>query len=344
MLRFLLAGVALAVSISTFSPEVHAARSLDDVLARLEALEKENEGLRRRVQRLETAERERPVVASLPRSEAPSGQPALRAGSANPRAVSAAVAAVSPTARGAYAAGPSFEQVRTWTGFYLGASGGLRREDHKWTTHSFLNPAFGSAPNNEDFSDSTARFGGFVGYNWQISPKIVVGVEGDVAWGETKTSTQYIIPGTGIGNFPIFAGLAPNDSSQFKTEWDASLRARLGALITPDTLAYMTGGVSWQRISATATCDANVPLPNACFFTSGSETVTKTLTGWTLGAGVETTLGQYWTGRIEYRYADYNDLNHLFLPLGTGDGNLDTTIKLQTHTFTAGLAYKFGGY
>jgi outer membrane immunogenic protein len=337
MLRMALAAAAIAASLSFFGPAAQAARSLDDVLARLDALEKENESLRRRVQRLEAAERERPVVASLPTSAARSAAPAARS-------VIPAAAAIPPAAGQAYAAVPAPEVMRNWTGLYIGASAGLRREDHKWTTNAFLVPAFGSAPNNEDFSDTGARVGGFAGFNMHVTPKIVIGIEGDIAWGSTETSTKYIIPGTGIGNFPIFGGLAPNDSSQFKTEWDASLRGRLGALITPDTLAYLTGGAAWQHIKATATCDASVPLPNACLFTSASETQSKTLTGWTLGAGVETTLGQYWTGRIEYRYADFSNFNHLFLPLPFGDGNLDTTIKLATHTFTAGLAFKFGGY
>ena len=53
-----------------------------------------------------------------------------------------------------------------------------------------------------------------------------------------------------------------------------------------------------------------------------------------------------WTGRIEYRYSQYGDFNHLFIPV-TGcfcDGNLDTTIRLSTHTFLAGIAHKLGGY
>jgi outer membrane immunogenic protein len=323
-------------------PAAQAARSLDDVLARFDALEKENASLRKRVQRLESTDRERPVVASLPASEARSASVAARR--ANP-----AIAAIPPAASQAYAADMLIpERVRNWTGLYLGASAGLRREDHKWTTNQLLaapiGPAAG-APNNEDFNDTGARFGGFLGYNVQVSPKFVLGIEGDVAWGDTKTSTKYTIPGTAIGNFPVLAGFSPNDSSEFKTEWDASLRGRVGALIMPDTLAYLTGGVAWQKVKATVTCDGTVLLAVACFVGTASETQSKTLTGWTLGAGVETTIGQYWTGRIEYRYADYGDFNHVFLPNQPfGGGRIDTSIALATHTFSAGLAYKFGGY
>jgi outer membrane immunogenic protein len=176
-----------------------------------------------------------------------------------------------------------------------------------------------------------------------LTPKIVAGIEGDFAWGKTRTSTQYVIPGTIGPLLPLF-GFAPNDSSEFKTGWDASLRGRIGALITPDTLAYLTGGASWQRIAATATCDANIPTPGVCVVASRSDTQNKTLSGWTLGAGIESAIAGAWTGRIEYRYAQYSDFDHLFIPTTCCDGNLDTTISLSTHTFIAGIAYKLGGY
>lgn len=332
MVRIVFAAALLAASMMSFTPSAHATRSLDDVLARLDALEKENATLRKRVQKLEATERERPVVASLPAS-------APRAASAAPRAASPAGAALSPAASQAYASAPVFEQPRSWTGFYLGASGGMRREDHTWTTNSF-GGIFTAIPNSQDFNDTTARFGGFVGYNFQIGPKIVAGIEGDFAWGKTSTGTSHGIPGTGGLPIPIML----NDTSSFDTNWDASLRARIGALITPDTLVYLTGGAAWQRVKAQATCDAS--FSPVCFTTSLAETTSDTLTGWTFGGGIESVLAGAWTGRIEYRYAQYGDLNHLFMPQPgcLCDGNLDTSISLATHTFTAGLAYKFGGY
>ena len=334
MVRVVFAAALIAVSMISFTP-AHATRSLDDVLARLDALEKENAGLRQRVKRLEATERERPVVASLPTS-------ARRAASPAGRPASPGVAAVSPQAAQAFASTPTFEQPRSWTGLYLGASGGMRREEHKWTTNS-VGSVFMNAPNNEDFSDTGARFGGFLGYNLQINPKIVAGIEADFAWGKTKTGTSNVIPGTIVGPIPLFLG-GPKDTSSFETEWDASLRARIGALITPDTLVYLTGGAAWQRIKAQATCDASFPI--VCLTASQSDTQTKTLTGWTFGGGIESVLAGAWTGRIEYRYAQYGDFNHLFIPMPgcLCDGNVDTTISLATHTFTAGIAYKFGGY
>jgi outer membrane immunogenic protein len=335
MVRVVFATALIAVSMIAFTPAAHATRSLDDVLARLEALEKENAGLRKRVQRLEAAERERPVMASVPAS-------APRGATAAARAATPAAVTISPAAGQAFAAVPTFVQPQNWTGLYLGASGGMRREDHKWTTNSIGSIAF-TMPNNEDFNDTGARFGGFIGYNIHLIPKLVAGIEADFAWGRTKTGTNHTIPGTVAGG-PIPLLFALNDTSSFETEWDASLRARIGALVTPDTLVYLTGGMAWQRIKAQATCDAT--FSPVCFTQSHAETRKDTLTGWTFGGGIESVLAGAWTGRIEYRYTQYSDFNHLFFPMPgcLCDGNLDTTISLATHTFIAGLAYKFGGY
>jgi outer membrane immunogenic protein len=337
MVRIVFAAALVAASMIAFSPAAQATRSLDDVLARLDALEKENASLRKRVQRLEAVDRERPVMASLPASK-----PNSERGVSAARNPAAAAVAISPVAGQAYAAAPNFEQARNWSGLYFGASGGMRREDHKWTTNS-VGGAFIMAPNNEDFSDTGARFGGFVGYNMQLTSNVVAGIEADFAWGKTSTGTNHIIPGTVAGPVPLFLG-GPNDTSSFETEWDASLRARIGALITPDTLVYLTGGAAWQRIKAQVTCDATFSA--VCITASHVDTKSDTLTGWTFGGGIESVLAGAWTGRIEYRYAQYGDFNNLFMPLPgcLCDGNLDTTISLSTHTFIAGLAYKLGGY
>lgn len=338
MVRVLLAAALIAVSMIAITPAAQAAPALDDVLARLDALEKENATLRKRVQRLETSGRERPVVAALPASAPRAASPASRTGSP-------AVAALSPAAGQAFAAVPVIEEPRNWSGAYVGVSAGMRREDHKWTTNTLLGFPIGPvAGTGESFNDSGARIGGFAGYNVMMTPKIMVGIEGDLAWGQTRTSTNSLIPGTGaFAVFGVGVGV-PNDSSSFKTEWDATLRGRIGALITADTLAYITGGAAWQRISATATCDSTVVFPGVCGLASRTDTQTRILAGWTFGGGIEAVLTGAWTGRIEYRYAQFSDFNHLFIPTDCCDGNLDTTISLSTHTFVAGIAYKLGGY
>ena len=75
------------------------------------------------------------------------------------------------------------------------------------------------------------------------------------------------------------------------------LRGRIGALITPDTLAYVTGGAAWQRIKATATCDANVPFPGGYVIASRTDTQRKTMPRWNPRRGIGQEPGAAWNRR-----------------------------------------------
>jgi len=100
----------------------------------------------------------------------------------------------------------------------------------------------------------------------------------------------------------------------------------------PTVLLYATGGAAFQDIKASATCNPN-GTAGFCVATH-TETVSTTRTGWTVGAGIEALLGANWTGRLEYRFADFGTFNHTFFAIAG--------IKVNTHTVAVGLAYKFG--
>ena len=57
-----------------------------------------------------------------------------------------------------------------------------------------------------------------------------------------------------IGNPP------PDSSYTVRTGWDASLRGRLGVLVTPGLLLYGTGGAAWIDTEITSSCG-----PTTCF-------------------------------------------------------------------------------
>src|ERR1700722_5714759 len=134
--------------------------------------------------------------------------------------------------------------VSGWTGFYVGADAGLSATDAKWTATNFvqqllvggvpigtttgLNPTLASqAPLNMQ----SARFGGYLGYNWQFAPRWLVGIEGDLGWtGRTGRLPGFGFLGTGANAFPTGADLS------LRTTWDASARLRFGFLVTPTTL------------------------------------------------------------------------------------------------------------
>ncbi|MGZ8351327.1 MAG: outer membrane protein, partial [Allosphingosinicella sp.] len=128
--------------------------------------------------------------------------------------------------------------------------------------------------------DRQAFTGGvFVGYDRQVAPKIVLGVEGgvDVSTGDSIENAS----GTGL------VSVDP--------EWSIDLTTRAGYLVNPNTLAYVRGGYANARI------ETNV--------TSGATQLTdsENRDGWLLGAGIEQQFLHNISGRLEYRYSELSE-------------------------------------
>ncbi len=229
-----------------------------------------------------------------------------------------------------------------WTGIYAGVSAGVRWSDTTWTTDCALGyPSCGGAAalsthNPVGFDSTSARVGGYLGYNWQFAPSWLIGLEGDIAWGDSS-KTETGIPGT-IAAAAALA--ATSDTATVKEKWDGSLRARIGFLANPSWLIYATGGVAWQSVDLSASCTYLAAASLCGVGASRSETYSTTKAGWTIGGGVEAAFWGNWLGRLEYRYADYGNIDHTFF-VGTTSA-LSMSESLRTHTVLVGLAYKFG--
>jgi len=246
--------------------------------------------------------------------------------------------------------------VASWTGFYIGVDVGGRWSDANWTT-TCLQQGFAACPaanfparfafnNPSNYNSSGFKGGGYGGYNWQMS-NWVVGVEGDVQWGDNKR-TKAGIPGA---NDPTIAGSPGLDSSSIRQNWEASLRGRLGVLVTPGVLFFGTGGVAFTNVESSGFCGTAFPVgwcsAGAGTFVGTSQTRSSDRVGWTVGAGVEAMVTSNWLLRGEYRYADYGKYSStIFAGQGGGAINADAVTydtSLRTHSVTVGLAYKFGG-
>jgi opacity protein-like surface antigen len=252
-----------------------------------------------------------------------------------------------------------------WTGVYLGVAGADRMSVASWNTTGIIDPAGSglflppdptTTPSSFFSANAQARL--YAGYNWQLSPKWVAGIEADAGHGNSGM-TKHGIPGTfgnGVNACDPF-GIACNgavgigapgieaegvDSAQVKLGWDATIRGKLGMLITPTILFYGTGGVAFQQVSVSATCTDDGNFDSWCGFPpiNKSQTFKSTRTGWTAGLGIEAVLSGNWIGKAEVRYADLGNVNNTFFA-GTGD-DFTTTVRLQTVTALAGVSYKFG--
>lgn len=237
--------------------------------------------------------------------------------------------------------------VSNWTGFYLGGDIGAMAFDPKATTTSIT--GFGAAgpaatiPFAQPLHFDSAGFRGgvFGGYDYQFATSWVAGLEAD--WhGETNKQTQ---PGYAIGLPAGPVVTSRGDNRTISGDWDASIRARLGYLITPDFLLFATGGGAWQQVKTSAFCDGTAAggiIGYCANFGLPSQTVTTshTASGWTIGGGIETMLSAHWIARAEYRYSDYGTMTvneNLTAPTQT----YSYSLKLVTQVAEFGLRYKF---
>lgn len=133
----------------------------------------------------------------------------------------------------------------------------------------YSNPLFwwGAGPGAMQYIDNIsigARVYG--GYNYQVSPRWVIGVEADFAYAkEIAVFHGSPYPANLIFGLPgqpgVPFGASHNDEFKVTTKWDASARIRAGWLMNPTTLIYVTGGLAWAELQVDSTC-STTPTPN----------------------------------------------------------------------------------
>lgn len=223
-----------------------------------------------------------------------------------------ALAADMPVRSAAPAPAPMMVAAHNWTGFYLGAQAGfgITYAD----TPVYCSGACATAV-RDTRSTTQPIFGAHFGYNHQVG-NLVVGIEADtnVRFG----SSDFFYQPPGASDVLLIPGLHLNG--------DASLRARLGVLLTSRTLLYATGGVAFGHVKTKANSALD---PNL----SGWQT------GWTVGAGVEYALDTNWSVRAEYRYTDYASER----VCATGYSIDCGSVELTDHKVILGVSYRFGG-
>ena len=191
-----------------------------------------------------------------------------------------------------------------WTGFYVGGNVGAGAVTGTLGPNGFGELITDPVGGNAEFIG-----GGQIGYNWQFGPNIIFGVEWffDGISGNDHSATTFISPATGD---LVAAAL--------RADWVTTITGRIGfALPNADHwMFYLKGGGAWVQTQATIS-DLTVP---------ASIGVTKTVSGWVLGAGVEWAFAQNWTIKAEYQYLglDNFDLGNGLLQdglFGLHDGN-----------------------
>jgi outer membrane immunogenic protein len=239
--------------------------------------------------------------------------PKIARANAGPKAKSfwfcAALAGVISLASESGAGAADLGQPFSWTGFYAGANIG-----YGWgratNSLSLSNPHLDAnlipyAVANSDVEKAEGIIGGGqLGYNWQLLPHGLVGLETD--WqgaGQRSNQTAFtnLLP---VGPGSNTAVVMNNSSSIL---WFGTVRGRI-AYAWDSFLIYGTGGLAYGDVKLAGTVSESLIYNGFPFGGASTFSLSKLNTGWTVGAGVEGALANSWTWKIEYLYLDLGSI------------------------------------
>jgi outer membrane immunogenic protein len=217
--------------------------------------------------------------------------------------------------------------ILTWSGLYIGVSGG-----GIWTSRDvvttavdlgapiapFASAAGALAANNIISSDRISFLaGGTWGYNWQWG-RAVLGTESDFSG--VFSSRNCNNGGGGFGGFggnnncsavtsaALGGGFAIQNIQTIDRRMDyfGTSRVRAGLLVTDTLLAYVTGGAAYGRIRLNSTTISSIPGTPPAIFGPGVATVnySQLKAGFVAGGGLEWMFMPNWSVKAEAMYYD----------------------------------------
>jgi outer membrane immunogenic protein len=199
-----------------------------------------------------------------------------------------------------------------WTGFYIGGNigDGFANTDFSGTTSGTLK----GVPFQETFNASRSQHGwlggGQLGVNYEIVPRLVVGVEGDIDWSNIQGSVSACSSKTATGVIDCA-------TSTGKIDDFGTVRGRVG-YVFDNLLVYGSGGFAWA---------SNV-------FAINSASSSATPDGWAAGGGLEWRFLPNWTLRVEYLHLQFSRVSDAF--------NLNGTVKGVPFASTSNVSANTG--
>jgi outer membrane immunogenic protein len=246
---------------------------------------------------------------------------------------------------------PPVPAVTPWTGFYVGVNGGfgwsafdsnvtaVNVERHPvGEGGSFV--VEGTATAGSIFDPIGGFGGGQIGYNWQLAPQWVAGIEADIQGGGIHDSATASALNPVPGDTNDVPPGSVNAYAKSNLVWFGTVRARIGYLLDNLALIYATGGFAFGGVKDTL----SVTEISEGTLLSGTVNSNRTATGFVVGAGVERYFTPSWSLKAEYQYIDLGSTT-----LATGAAPSDccdapsgsANISHKYHTFRVGLNYKW---
>ena len=163
----------------------------------------------------------------------------------------------------------------SWSGFYIGAHVG-----YGYAVTALNAPDLALTSRIIGAGSKGFVAGGLGGYNHMLSSRWVGGIEIDGSWQDIKTKATVVDFGA------VLKG---------SMDWSASVRARLGFLVTPSMMLFGTAGWTWSSV------DININVGGGLI-----EQHSGNISGPQVGFGVETMWTRNWLVRTEYLHSFYD--------------------------------------
>ena len=219
-------------------------------------------------------------------------------------------------------AAPRYQAPPSWSGCYIGGNIGAGWDD----THSGGVGLFGVPQPYQDFGGSNGSGfigGGQIGCDYQFASHWVVGIQGKAEFGTINTSN--------------LVAAFPGITAAYQLKNTETLTARIGYAFAPSVLAYLKRGAAWSNANAAALAE---PVT--------AEASDFTMTGYTVGGGLEWMFAPGWSVFSEYNYTDFGTKNvNLYstgLVAGFGAAGVvaDTiAMRIRSQEVILGANYKF---
>ena len=207
-----------------------------------------------------------------------------------------------------YKAPPPVVTAYNWTGFYVGINGGGAWGHEDWLDNNGFGGTVGLRPNG-------GEFGGQVGFRWQWN-QLVLGIEGTWDWAGLRNSLTATPYTDELKIDSLYTATA-----QVGWAWDR-------------VLIYAKGG--WGPAPQPTLNSRLRRLQD--LVARNSETVS----GWTVGGGVDYAVWQNLILGVEYDHFDF-EYNPFIAPFSTGGSPwiVTNTSRLTVDQVVARLSYKF---
>jgi outer membrane immunogenic protein len=224
-----------------------------------------------------------------------------------------------------------------WSGCYFGVNAGAGAAGTDFTSTvgggTHLSAADAAVVGTDVTGSANAtsfQGGGQAGCNWQIAT-LVWGLEGDFDY---FRGNPHFVNNTDT----LSDGVTPFTATQsLTTNFFATARPRIG-IAADRNLAYITGGAAFSNARYTQSYVDGATPP-----ATGSASGSKSLVGWTVGAGWEYAWTDHWTFKLEYLFASFPTTNGLGAITDTAGGTnqLHGSADLTIQTLRAGVNFRF---